>query len=46
MKTSCIAQGTLFNVVAWMGGEIGGERIHVYPWLSPFTVHLKVSQPW
>ena len=27
-------------VVAWMGGEFGGEWIHVYVWLSP----LKLSQ--
>ena len=29
-------------VAAWMGGEFGGEWIHVYVWLSPFTVHLKL----
>ena len=29
---------------AWMGGEFGGEWIHVYVRLSPFTVHLKLSQ--
>ena len=29
---------------AWMGAESGGEWIHVYVWLSPFTVHLKLSQ--
>ena len=28
-------------VVAWMGGEFGGEWIHEYVWLSPFAVHLK-----
>ena len=28
----------------WMGGEFGGEWIHVYVWLGPFTVHLKLSQ--
>ena len=28
---------------AWMGGELGGEGIHVYVWLSPFAVHLKLS---
>ena len=27
-----------------MGGELGRERIHVYVWLSTFTVHLKPSQ--
>ena len=29
---------------AWMGGESGGEWIHIYVWLSPFAVHLKLSQ--
>ena len=31
-------------VAAWMGGEFGAEWIHVYVWLSPFLVHLKLSQ--
>ena len=31
-------------VAAWMGGGFGGERIHVYVWLSPFIVHLKLSE--
>ena len=31
-------------VAAWMGGDFGGEWIHVYAWLSPFAVHLKLSQ--
>ena len=31
-------------VAAWMGGEFGGECVHVYEWLSPFAVHLKLSQ--
>ena len=30
------------SVAAWMGGESGGEWIHVE--LSPLTVHLKLSQ--
>ena len=30
--------------VAWMGGEFEGEWILVYVWLSPFAVHLKLSQ--
>ena len=30
-------------VAAWMEGEFGGEWIHVYIWLSPFAVHLKLS---
>ena len=29
---------------AWVGGELGGEWIHVYTWLSPFVVHLTLSQ--
>ncbi|MCH3812453.1 hypothetical protein LZB82_08870, partial [Campylobacter jejuni] len=29
-------------VAAWMGGEFGGEWIHVYAWLSLFN--LKLSQ--
>ena len=32
------------HVAAWMGGAFGGEWIHVYVWLSPFTVHLKLLQ--
>ena len=31
-------------VAAWMGGEFGGEWIHVHVWLSPFPVHLKLPQ--
>ena len=31
-------------VAAWMVGEFGGEWIHAYVWLSPFAVHLKLSQ--
>ena len=27
-----------------MGGEFGGKCAHVYVWLSPFAVHLKLSQ--
>ena len=30
-------------VAAWIGGEFGGEWIHVYVWLSPSVVHLKLS---
>ena len=33
----------LCYVTAWMGGEFGGEGIHVYIWPSPFTVHLELS---
>ena len=31
-------------VAAWMGGDFGGEWIHVYAWLSPYAIHLKLSQ--
>ena len=31
-------------VAAWIGGEFEEEWIHVYEWLSPFTIHLKLSQ--
>ena len=31
-------------MAAWMEGEFGGEWTHVYVWLSPFTVHLKLLQ--
>ena len=27
-----------------MGGEFGGEWVHVHVWLSPFVVHLRLSQ--
>ena len=33
-----------YYVAIWMGGELGGEWIHVYGWLSFFTVYLKLSQ--
>ena len=31
------------HVAAWMGGEFGGDWIHLYVWLGPFAVHLKLS---
>ena len=30
-------------VATWMGGEFGGEWMHVHIWLNPFAVHLKLS---
>ena len=30
-------------LAAWMGGEFGGDWIHVYVWLSTFAAHLKLS---
>ena len=32
------------RVAAWMGGEFGGEWMHVHVWQSPFAVHLKPPQ--
>ena len=29
---------------AWMGGEFGGECIHIHVRLNPFAVHLKLWQ--
>ena len=31
-------------MAARMGGEYGGEWIHAYVWLSPFALHLELSQ--
>ena len=31
-------------VAAWLGQKFGGEWIHVYVWLGPFPVHLKLLQ--
>ena len=31
-------------MAAWMGEECGEEWILAYVWLSPFTVHQKLSQ--
>ena len=31
-------------MAARMGWEFEGAWVHVYVWLSPFTVHLKLSQ--
>ena len=31
-------------VPAWMGVGVGGEWIHVFVWLSPFPVQLKLPQ--
>ena len=45
-KNKDLLYGTLLsvNVAAWVGGEFEGEWIHVYIWLNPFVVHLKLSQ--
>ena len=31
-------------VAASMGGEFKGEWTHVYVWLNPFVIYLKLSQ--
>ena len=31
-------------MAAWMGREFEREWIHVYTWLNPFAVHLKLLQ--
>ena len=41
-RTYYIAHGTQCYVPTWMGGGLGEEWIHVYGWLSPFAVHLKL----
>ena len=33
-----------YYVAAWMGGEFGGEWIHVNVWLSHPALQLKLSQ--
>ena len=33
-----------YYVAAWMGGQFRRKQINVYVWLSPFAVHLKLSQ--
>ena len=30
-------------VAAWIGGEFGGEWLHVYVWLGPSIAHLELS---
>ena len=47
-RVYCIAHGTLLSVTWQPGweGSLGGEWIHLYVWLSPFTVHVKLSQHW
>ena len=33
-----------FYVTAWEGGEFGSKWIHLHARLSPFAVHLTLSQ--
>ena len=39
-----IANSAPYYVATWVGRGFGGEWIHVYAWLSPFAVHMKLSQ--
>ena len=39
-----IGKSAQWYVAAWLGGKFRGEWIHVYVWLSPFAIHLKLSQ--
>ena len=32
------------SVAAWTGGGFGEEHVHVFVWLSPFAVNLKLLQ--
>ena len=41
---SSIGNSAQYYVAGCMGGEFGGEWVHVCVWLSPFAVHLKLSQ--
>ena len=41
-NNKCSGNSAQCYVAAWMEGEIGGEQIHVYVWLSP-AGHLKLS---
>ena len=36
-------EGDQCFVAVWMGGDFEGEWIHVFVWLRPFSVHLKLS---
>ena len=46
IRTYCIAQETLLHVIWQPGWErgFGEDWVHVYVWLSLFTIHLKLSQ--
>ena len=43
--TYCVAWETVQrSTAAWVGGEVEGDRIQAYVWLSPFTVYQKLPQ--
>ena len=43
-KHTCLLNSAQCYVADWMGGEFGGECIHIYVQLSPFDIHLKLPQ--
>ena len=45
-RPAVLVEETLPKVMWQPGweGSLGGKWIHVYVWLSPFAVHLKLSQ--
>ena len=42
---TCLRHSRLMNLFPWPAQIRDGEWIHVYVWLNPFAVHLKLSQP-
>ena len=46
-KDYCIVSGTWNSaqcyMAAWMGGEFGRKWVHVYVWLGPSAVYLKLT---
>ena len=38
-----IWNSTQCYVVAWMARGFGGDWMHIYVWLSPFAIHLKLT---
>lgn len=39
-------QGNLRDLKVYVKRPQSGEWMHVYVWVGPFAVHLKVSQHW
>ena len=45
MKNNAIPLAHFLNLgIAFLGGTFGWEWIHIDEWLSPFAIHLKLSQ--
>ena len=42
--TTICSKYLVFISLAYLGGEFGGEWIHICVWLSCYAVHLKLSQ--